>query len=385
MIRNVDDDARDETTTTSNQDRRTQTRLARGTSRQDPIPSTEKCSPQLKVVPDAVIVIDACGDIVEANALAGTLLGYDQHELAGIGADLVLSCPTMEGEHRDYARQIHVEFVTGAEGARVFHKSQRPIAVDVMLSPDVANQTVVAVIRECMPHDRRHLRDEDVAMIGHDLRSPLSVISLELALLDHKLVDQPSSDAAAALRRIGRNLDHINHLVSDLLDLSAIDGARFQIDRRPVELAGLISEVVERAIATAHRDRVKLKLDGTALVIGDERRIERVLANFLHNALRYTPSDSPITVALSTADGHARVAVIDAGPGLAPDEARCVFDKFRRTSSSRGRGGFGLGLFVGRKIIDAHGGRIGVESTFGKGSCFYFELPLAPPHATASM
>ena len=202
-------------------------------------------------------------------------------------------------------------------------------------------------------------------------------------MLDNKIVT-PTSDTAAALRRIGRNIDHLDHLVSDLLDLSAIQTARFQIERSPVDLGDLVLGVVDRAVATPHRPRVSVLISNTATVIGDERRIERVLTNFIQNAIRYTPHDSPIIVELRIEGGYAHVGVEDRGPGLPPEEARCAFEKFRRGSTSRGRSGFGLGLYVSRKIIDAHGGRIGVESTFGKGSCFYFELPLSPDHASTS-
>jgi PAS domain S-box-containing protein len=377
MIRNGNDALASDENATSKQEGRARSRLARGTAEQGSAGSRSSVtSSQVTALPDAVIVVSATGEIVETNTLAETLLGYAQHELRGMMANEILHCPSLEGDERDYTRQIHVELVTASEGACVVHRSDRSIPVDVMLSPDLANATIIAVIRENTTDDRQHLRDEDVASIGHDLRSPLSVISLEVAMLDHKIIT-PTSDTAAALRRIGRNIDHLDHLVSDLLDLSAIDTARFQIERSPVELGELVLGVVDRAVATPHRPRVSVLISHTATVIGDERRIERVLTNFIQNAIRYTPHDSPIIVELRIDDGYAHVGVEDHGPGLPPDEARCAFEKFRRGSNARGRTGFGLGLFVSRKIIDAHGGRIGVESTFGKGSCFYFELPLA--------
>jgi PAS domain S-box-containing protein len=382
MIRNANDAMASDENATTKQEGRSRSRLARGTSEQVGTRSSISSS-QVTALPDAVIVISATGEIVETNTLAETMLGYGQNELRGMIANDILHCPSLDGDDRDYTRQIHVELVTAAEGACVVHRSSRSIPVDVMLSPDLANATIVAVIRENTPDDRTHLRDEDVASIGHDLRSPLSVISLEVAMLDNKIVT-PTSDTAAALRRIGRNIDHLDHLVSDLLDLSAIQTARFQIERSPVDLGDLVLGVVDRAVATPHRPRVSVLISNTATVIGDERRIERVLTNFIQNAIRYTPHDSPIIVELRIEGGYAHVGVEDRGPGLPPEEARCAFEKFRRGSTSRGRSGFGLGLYVSRKIIDAHGGRIGVESTFGKGSCFYFELPLSPDHASTS-
>lgn len=214
---------------------------------------------------------------------------------------------------------------------------------------------------------------DDVVAIAHDLRGPLSVISLEATLLE----DEPSvsRDARSALARIGRNLRYIDYLLQDLLDLAAIDAARFEIRGEPTELCGLVAEVIARMVPTRDRDRVVLTSTGVVEAIADAHRIERVVANLLHNALKYS-CDSPIAVVVEADGDLARVSVIDQGPGLPPDEVSCVFDKFRRASTSKRSGGTGLGLYVSRRIIEAHHGRIAVSSTFGHGSRFEFELPL---------
>ena len=225
------------------------------------------------------------------------------------------------------------------------------------------------------PVEDEALRQEDVAAIGHDLRGPLSVIALEVAMLEDKLPSL-SRDARAAIGRIGRNLTYLDHLLQDLLDLSAIDAARFQIHRETTELCSLAIEVVDRLVSTRDRGRVVVATCGIVNVLADAHRIERVVANLVHNALKYSARTTEVTVAIEARGELACVSVIDAGPGLAPDDMQRLFEKFRRAPATRHLDGSGLGLYVSRKIVEAHDGRLGVESVLGRGSRFFFELPL---------
>lgn len=217
------------------------------------------------------------------------------------------------------------------------------------------------------------LRDDDVVSISHDLKNPLSIITLDVSMLKEQM-PSVSNELDRALTRIEQNVAYINRLVHDLLDLSSIEAANLVMNLEPTELAGLVSEVVERTTSARDRSRVLLDLECPVMVMADPSRLERVVANLLSNALKYSPRGSDVMVRLDVADEVACVSVIDQGPGLAPDEVSVVFDKYRRTRSARGREGTGLGLFVSKKIIEAHAGRIGVDSVFGKGSRFHFEL-----------
>lgn len=222
------------------------------------------------------------------------------------------------------------------------------------------------------------LHDDDIAAISHDLKNPLSMIALDVSILQERVAPHASFELRRALTRIEQNVTFINRLVHDLLDLSAIDAAKLTLLMEPLELAGLVTEVIERA--TPARDRARVTVEATApvVVIGDGPRLERVVANLVTNALKYGLPSSDVVVQLEGLGAWARVSVTDRGPGLAPDEATAVFDKFRRARTAHGHEGTGLGLFVSRKIIEAHGGRIGVESA-GSGSQFYFELPRQVP------
>ncbi|MBA3454101.1 MAG: hypothetical protein H0T42_13485 [Deltaproteobacteria bacterium] len=224
---------------------------------------------------------------------------------------------------------------------------------------------------------QRGLREEDVAQIVHDFKCPLATITLETCLLDAKLADCDLAYVRTAVARIDRNIAFLDRMVQELLDLCSIDAGQFVLHRAPTELRDLLGDVIDRIIATGERARVRVEAPDPVTLEIDDLRIERVVANFLHNALKFSPPSSAIVVRLESRPEVVCISVIDAGPGIPADEATLVFDKYRRAGSAPGHEGCGLGLYVSKRIVEAHGGRIGVESTYGAGSRFYFELPVA--------
>ena len=336
------------------------------------VPSSSSGGLDLEAVPDPALVVSTSGRVVAMNELAEALVGYERYELVGEPLDGVLVFVDRE---RNFATQLRVELV----GASMRHKAGHEVFVDALLCPDLSERVVVITLRRQSPDDRRSIRDEDVAALGHDLRGPLSVIALELATLAERLETSTSDATASSLARMGRNLVFIDHMLHDLVDLASIDGARLHLVCEPIELVSCVMDVVERTVSSRDLARVAVEVDERFLVLADTRRIERVISNLLQNALKYSPPCSPITVGVERVGNRARVSVIDEGPGLTPDEARRVFEKFRRARSARRHDGAGLGLYVSRKIIEAHGGQIGVQSEPGAGSRFYFELRLIDP------
>ena len=219
--------------------------------------------------------------------------------------------------------------------------------------------------------------EDDVIQIVHDLKSPLLTISLESELLDATIDTIDQAALYRAVNRILMNVTFLDRMVQDLLDLSAIDRGRFSIARVSTELRALLEQTVERAVPTRDRERITLSAPQRVFVYVDELRIERVISNFLHNALKYAPRTSHININLEVHTHYVRASVLDNGPGIAPADQAHIFDKYRRAADARTHDGSGLGLYVSKRIVEAHGGRIGVHSVQGAGSCFFFELPLA--------
>lgn len=215
--------------------------------------------------------------------------------------------------------------------------------------------------------------DERVMQIVHDLKNPLSVIAFEMAMLGDKLQDDV---LRGAVTRVVQNLAYVGRIVDDLMDAGAMDANCFALRRHPTELRALLHRVIDRSVATRDRGRVHFEASRPVTLEIDELRIERVAVNLLQNAFKYSRLSSRIVVRLETTTSCARVSVIDAGRGVPLRERTRIFDKYRRASTSHGHEGTGLGLFVAKRIVEAHGGSIAVESTEGVGSRFYFDLPI---------
>lgn len=323
----------------------------------------------LDATSDPVFVVDRNGLIADVNRHVEAVLGYTRDELVGAPVDNVLTLD----DRRDPSRMVPlrgVRFIGADRGVKAVHRNGQRFGAELVLCPTGSSDMVV-ILRATAP-ERVSLREEEMAEIVHDLKSPLSTIALEAHLLGDRLA------APNQVGRIERNVAYMDRLVHELLDLCSIDAGRFSIERRPTELRSLVDRVLDRLLSSSDRDRVYFDAPASVIVACDEGRIERVLANFIDNALKYAPPKSAIVVRLAVTASRACVSVIDSGPGIPNDEIATLFDKYRRASTSRGHNGSGIGLYVSRKIVEAHGGRVGVESVPGAGSRFYFELPVSP-------
>jgi signal transduction histidine kinase len=346
-------------------------RFARGTRTGDrvgpPEDATDRTALDLAAIPRASFVFDQDGRIVDVNALAETLSGRARSELVGELVERVIS----KLAAGDQLGGIH--FLSATAGACVHHRSGRAIPVEMLLCPHGEGSTV-AMLRALETTDAG-LRAEHVAQIVHDLKNPLSTIALEACLLDNKLAYGRPLDARDALARITRNVEFLDRMVQDLLDLCSLDAGRLELQRRPTELHTLLEQIIDRVVPTRDRGRVSLQSTEPVTTSIDDLRIERVVANLLQNALKYAPNTSGVVVRLAAVNDAIRISVSDTGPGITPAEIGSVFDKFRRASTAGAHEGSGLGLYVSKKIVEAHGGRIDVTSTPGAGSQFFFELP----------
>jgi len=222
---------------------------------------------------------------------------------------------------------------------------------------------------------RHDLPHNEVARIVHDFKTPLATILLEAELLEAKLAAASPIDARRALDRIARNTEYLGRMVMDLLDLCNFEAGHLELRRDPTDVRVLLEHVIERVVSTHDTGRVKLEVGASATVLLDDLRIERVVANLLENALKYAPKGTSIAVRLDVTPDSTEVSVIDIGRALSAVEMVNVFDEYKRGGESTGHEGSGLGLYVSKRIVEAHGGTIGVESMHGVGTRFFFALP----------
>jgi signal transduction histidine kinase len=224
-------------------------------------------------------------------------------------------------------------------------------------------------------NDALDLRDEFLAIVSHDLRNPLNAIALNTQLLE-RLV----SSGDPRLARISRSLDssivQMQRIISDLLDLAAIEAGKFSVQMETGDVRSPIEEAVENSRSVSAKRSISLVASlGTDPLPAriDAGRIVQVVSNLIDNALKFTPIGGRITVEGRRVDQIVEIRVRDTGSGLAPDEISVIFDRFRQVEK-RGRMGLGLGLYISRSIIESHGGRIWAESVPGNGSIFFFTL-----------
>jgi signal transduction histidine kinase len=228
-----------------------------------------------------------------------------------------------------------------------------------------------------------------VADASHELRTPLTTIR-GFAELYRQGASRDQAELDRLMRRIEGQAARMGLLVEDLLLLARLDQQR-PLDREPVDLLALAADAVHDARAVAPDRRIELVVggdkggDGSALVVlGDGQRLRQVLANLVDNALTHTPAGSPVEVRVGAAplDGRpgAAVEVVDHGPGLTPEQAERVFERFYRADPARSRaaGGTGLGLSIVAALVAVHGGMVEVDSVPGRGARFRVLLPLAP-------
>ncbi len=333
----------------------------------------------LDSLPDAVIVADSQGHIVRVNAHAEELFGYTRAEM--IGQPLELLVP--QRFHKDHVQ--HRNAYLSARRVRpmgkglltALRKDGKEVPVDIMLSPD-PDGTVLAVVRDAS--QRRQLeqfRDEYLGYISHDLKNPLSVITLQARLLAQQLADRGLKAEEHGVSVIAQSAAFIDRLVRELLEMSYLESEQVELRKDTIDLAGFLRATLERTVSTSDSARIALEVRDWVTALVDPDRIERVVVNFVQNAIKYSPADSPIVVRVEEREGMGVVSVVDRGPGLTKEQSSYVFDKYRRTPSAAKRDGLGLGLYIGRKIIEAHDGKIGVDSTPGSGATFFFSVPLA--------
>jgi PAS domain S-box-containing protein len=230
--------------------------------------------------------------------------------------------------------------------------------------------------------EARKLRDDFLSIAGHELRTPLSAMQLQLESIRNlatngALADKPGL-LVERLDKAIRNVGRLEHLIAALLDVSKLVAGQLAIDREHFDLRELAHEVADRFVDAAGRAGSPMELLAEAPVAGhwDRGRLDQVITNLVDNAIKYGQG-KPVSILIESGDGRARITVRDQGLGIAPDAQERIFGRFERAVSSRHYGGLGLGLWISRQLVEAHGGRIDVSSAPGSGTTFVVEIPIA--------
>ncbi len=222
-------------------------------------------------------------------------------------------------------------------------------------------------------------RDVFLAVASHELRTPLTPLRLTLQILQRELAARPDGERLSGRVEVAlRQIDRLSHLVENMLDVvRGAVGWQATVEPREVDVAQLVRDVAAsfRREAARARSALELRLESPAIAWIDPAQIEQVVASLLSNAIKYG-AGKPIEVSVEPRAEVIRVAVRDHGVGIAPEEMGRIFGLFARAVSERRYGGLGLGLYIAKQIVDAHGGRIACSSELGAGTTFEVELPV---------
>jgi len=353
----------------------------------------------LEFVPDAIVVVDGSGCVVHANAVAEEVFGYSRGELVGQLVEVLLPDRFRRAHqsHRaSYAAAPRVRPMGPGLELVGLRRSGEEFPADISIAPlDVDGvRYSLAAVRDVS--ERRRMeekarlyrkaqaevreRDEFLSVASHELRTPVAALQLQLQLLRRvaeRSGDLVPSAVSARLEALERQTRRVSVLVSELLDLSRLRMGRLELRREPADLSEVARDVIAPFLEDEQASRGSpLRLDAPRPAVGsfDRVRMEQVLTNLVANAVKFGQG-KPIDVRVEAADGLLRLSVADRGIGVAPEDRERIFGRFERAVPAQHFAGLGLGLYIARQIVEAHGGTIRLEGAPGEGSTFTVEVP----------
>ncbi len=334
-----------------------------------------RLSAVLEHMADGVLIADGQGRVQLINPAAARLLGTAQE--AALGHSFV----QVVRDHRLVEVWQRCNETIEEQIAEV-EVDRQNFSVRIIVTPlrEPAAQGCLVILQDLTQVRRLEtVRRDFVSNISHELRTPLASLKALVDTLRDGALDDPPA-AQRFLDSIEVEVDALTQMVQELLELSRIESGQVPVRLRPSALSDLIHPPVERLSSQAERAGLTLTValePDLPAVLADPERVQQVITNLVHNAIKFTPQKGAVTVSATPAPGEVVVQVTDTGIGIAPKDLPRIFERFYKADRARSGGGTGLGLAIARHIIQAHGGRIWVQSTEGQGSTFSFSLPTA--------
>jgi two-component system, NtrC family, sensor histidine kinase KinB len=336
-------------------------------------------------LPDPVVVFGVAGDVRNVNRAAETLLGLvlesqttDPLQAVDPSVRTVLErlCSHVLSGKGSYTPKGFEEAVKvpSGDGDRYFLPRATPVYEE---QGGIVGATVIL---QDITRIRRfdELRNDMVATVAHEFRTPLTSLRMAIHLCLEQAVGPVTEKQADLLHAAREDCERLQAMVDDLLDLSRIETGRVEMRRRPTPIATLLEATFEKHRVLSEEQGVQLVVTPPPAdeeVLADPERIALVLSNLVANALHHTPAGSQVTLRAQPQNGWVRFEVSDTGAGIAKEHQAHIFEKFFRVPGTSVDGA-GLGLFIAKEIVEGHGGEIGVKSEEGRGSTFWFTLPL---------
>lgn len=323
----------------------------------------------LDQITDGVLIADATGLIQFANPAAGRLFQFGNplnHSIAEVVRNHQLVEAWRRGQQTRQIQSESVEVPTRHQYLQLIVIPDQHTSGSLLLAQDLTRLRRLETVRR-----------DFVSNLSHELRTPLaSLKALAETLQEGALEDPPA--AQRFVDQIQTEVDALTQMVNELLELSKIESGRFSLERSPVAATDLLHSVAQRMQVQAERANITVRVEceeDLPRVQVDSQRLEQVLINLIHNAIKFTRPGGEVLLCAESGPGEVRFSVRDTGVGIPADEVSRIFERFYRVDKSRTGRGTGLGLSIAKHIVEAHKGRIWAESTEGQGSMFYFTIP----------
>ena len=333
-----------------------------------------KLSAVLQTMTDGALIIDQHGKVQLINRAAAHMFDVQPEQASGSSLAAALRCaPVFElwQSSQESGALEQIDFET--DRRMHVHGAATPLGEalpgsTLLLLQDMTRQRQIELMRR-----------DFISNVSHELRTPLAAIkAITETLQDGALDDQDA--ARHFLESMETEIDSLSLMVNELLELSRIESGRVPLERKPVRPLDMLEPAMERLRLQAERSGHELLLECDEKlpeVLADAGRVQQVLTNLLHNANKFTPAGGKVSTGAVQEGNVVRFYVSDTGIGITPEDLPRIFERFYKVDRARSSTGTGLGLAIARHLVEAHGGKIWAESQPGKGSTFYFTIPIA--------
>lgn len=348
----------------------------------------ERLSRILETIAEGVAILNTEGELTYANPMAQKILGLIPSQVYGKAYDDP-QWPNLRIDGTPLPHEEHPMTVVMSAGEPIYDceiaiqpPGNERFYISINAAP-IRNQegVIIGAIGTFMDvtHRRRAIeqKDEFISVASHELKTPITSLKGALQLL-YRMKDQPDpSTFAKFVEQANKSLNKVSVLVDDLLNGTKVNEGQLQINKRTIKVKELIDDCCPHVRAEGIYQLVSTGEDQLQ-VDADAQKIDQVIVNLVNNAVKYAGASPVIRIYTEKVDKFAKISVTDHGPGISSDQLPHLFERYYRGSgSSQQLSGLGLGLYICAEIIKKHGGQIGVESTLGQGSTFWFTLPLA--------
>lgn len=332
---------------------------------------------------DAIVIFTMDGVVTSVNRGLEAMLGWSREELLGQHYRK-FAPPTSVARGEEQTRR----FLAGERLPSIFEAEQMrkdgslvPVEVRTRAIRDKNGKPIgfQGVYRDISARKALERQRADfLAMLTHDIKNPLGVILGYSEMLIEMLQSQGRAEESALVEKLKSCALTVHSLVNNHLDLSRIEAGAVALAKSPLELGSLLLRVGKQYEAEARRRQLSFHFslqDEPITILGDSVALERVFANLLHNAVKFTPASGQVTLSLTRQEALTITTVADTGPGIAPEEIPSLFEKYQRAKANAAHDGVGLGLFIAKSLVEAHNGHIEVQSALGRGTSFHVTLP----------